>query len=130
MVNRLRTAIVDWLSGVSRPAPGQTANFSVKLGALEIGTLAFDGEQWVFSYSTAFKNQTTIKPITAFPDVNKEYRQADLWPFFLLRIPSTEQPEVKRYIEQHTDAEPDEVDMLRQFGRRSASNPFELLPAA
>ena len=108
----------------------KTAKFCLRLGALEVGTLLFDGEQWVFSYSQAFKSQAAIKPITAFPDVNKEYRQANLWPFFLLRIPSTEQPEVKRYIGQHADGEPDEADMLRQFGRRSASNPFELLPAA
>lgn len=121
--------IADWLGGVKAPAPESPLSFRVLLGALEIGTLLRDGEEWVFRYSDAFRAQETVKPIVDFQKVDKEYRSPNLWPFFLLRIPSPAQPVVQRHIARYKLTELDEGTLLREFGRWSVANPFELAPA-
>jgi len=118
----------DWLGGVKALAPESRLSFRVLLGPLEIGELTRDREEWVFRYSEAFRKQTAIKPIVDFPSVAKEYRSSNLWPFFLLRIPSPTQPMVQRHIANHKFDEVDEGVLLREFGRWSVANPFELQP--
>lgn len=56
--------------------------FSLKYQDLEMGVLKFLNNQWVFEYSTAFKNQSEINALIDFPDLNKTYISEVLWPFF------------------------------------------------
>jgi hypothetical protein len=101
----------------------------VTLGSLPVGTLRAEGGEWFFSYSPEFRNQTEIKPIVDFPVLGKEYRGRNLWPFFALRIPSTAQPAVREFIRTRPEEKADEGILLKEFGARSAANPFRLVPA-
>ena len=127
MLDLLRKSF-DWLAGV-KPPEGKSVAFSILLDDLEIGALSYDGGAWTFRYSDAFRRQNAVKPIIDFPDPDQEYRSESLWPFFLLRIPSVEQPSVKQFVHERGLSELNEAALLRQFGRRSVANPFELVPA-
>ncbi|MEQ2007488.1 MAG: HipA N-terminal domain-containing protein [Limisphaerales bacterium] len=100
--------------------------FELTLGALRVGTLRREGEEWVFTYSDEFGRQRKIAPIVDFPMVGREYRSKELWPFFALRIPSVTQVHVQRFLRHQGRSEADAADMMRQFGRRSIANPFVL----
>ncbi len=121
--------LADWLSGVKAPAAGHSLSFRILLEDLEIGRLGREDDQWIFRYSEDFRRQTSIQPIMDFPNVEKEYRNAELWPFFLLRIPSLAQPSVQRMLERRKLETVDQGTLLQEFGRRSVANPFELVPA-
>lgn len=113
--------------GIRQPEKGH-ATFALVFGVLPVGELAFDDGWWQFSYSTQFKRQTRIEPLREFPDVEKIYRAQQLWPFFAFRVPSLTQPEVEKTIEsKHIDRH-NIIELLREFGRRSIANPFELKP--
>ncbi|MEM1323682.1 MAG: hypothetical protein AAGG75_25705, partial [Bacteroidota bacterium] len=94
----------------------------------EIGFLKLTDGVWTFEYSTDFKNQNDIQPLTDFPDVDKVYK-GKLAPFFLQRIPSLSQPKVMQVIEQENIDKTNEVELLKHFGKTSINNPFQLQPA-
>ncbi|MBN8680490.1 MAG: HipA N-terminal domain-containing protein [Chitinophagales bacterium] len=96
-----------------------------------IGTLEFSESRWRFVYSDWFKNQSEIQPFANFPDVNQEYVSDDLPPFFESRIPGTSQPQVEAFLKEKVQASEGETKaaLLKQFGRRTITNPFELTPA-
>ena len=98
------------------------------IGALEVGTLRTDSGVWVFQYSDAFRTQREIKPIVNFPVTDREYRSRTLWPFFVRRIPSPQQPVVREFVEKQPGGNADEGQLLREFGERSIANPFRLVP--
>jgi len=100
----------------------------------EIGTLEFSSDQWVYSYSEWFKSQKVIKPFANFPDVTRQYFSFDLPPFFESRLPGASQPYVEDYIKKIKKDQGEseatlKAALLKQFGRRTISNPFELQPA-
>jgi hypothetical protein len=118
----------DWLAGVQPLPLNANIGFKMMLGPLAVGTLrAVDG-QWLFAYSDEFRGQSEIPPIVDFPDPNQEYRSLILWPFFALRIPSTAQPAVSEFIRSQPGAKVHAAILLREFGARSAANPFRLVP--
>lgn len=124
------STIYSWL-GLVEPMPEDaTLVLTLSLGSLRVGTLRAEHGEWVFSYSPEFRSQTEIKPIVDFPDTSREYRSKTLWPFFALRIPSPAQPAVQEYLNHLGVAKVDEGTLLKEFGRRSIANPFELVPAA
>ena len=124
------STVYSWL-GLVQPMPENvTLILSLKLGPLQVGTLRSDHGEWVFSYAEEFRVQSEIKPIVDFPDVNRDYRSKTLWPFFALRIPSPAQPAVQQYLHVHGLNQVDEGTLLKEFGRRSIANPFELIPVA
>jgi HipA-like protein len=130
MITRVRQFIADWLDDVSATANGQEGvAFSVVLDSLEVGRLRLDGEEWVFAYTDDFRRQENIKPIVDFPNTDREYRSPDLWPFFQLRIPSLKQPVVQEFLREEKVDIPSAAILLRRFGKRSAANPFELVPS-
>jgi HipA-like protein len=92
-----------------------------------IGTLLFKDGRWVFQYSDQFKTHPTLRTITEFPDLSKTYESSELWPFFLMRIPSLRQTSIKEIVEREHIDEHDEVKLLKRFGRRTVANPFELV---
>lgn len=121
--------LADWLTGTKPPARESQVAFRVLLGDLEVGTLSREDNEWTFRYSEAFRSQTKVQPIIDFPNLEAVYRNPTLWPFFQLRIPSTSQPEVVRRIMSTSLGSFDEGVLLREFGRWSVANPFELQPA-
>ncbi len=117
----------NWRGGI-KPAPGdKSLSFSVMFENMEVGRLTRTKDEWIFRYSEAFRLQNSLQPIIDFPTLEKEYRSKELWPFFLLRIPSLGQPAVQRLIEQRKVDSVDEGTLLREFGRWSVANPFELV---
>lgn len=99
------------------------AAFNINLGKLLVGTLLYSDEMWHFSYSNEFKIQNRIMPLANFPSKDKEYSARELWPFFASRIPSNAQLQIEK-------DEPQEniVALLKKFGRRTVSNPYEVYP--
>lgn len=108
----------------------EVATFLLHYEDLDIGTLRLAEGWWEFSYSDAFKRQQTVQPLVDFPDLQKTYRAEELWPFFLARIPSINQPKIREIIENAGIDAHNEVQLLRYFGQRTISNPFVLVEAA
>jgi HipA-like protein len=103
------------------------ALFRLVLDELEIGRLQFVNEKWHFKYSDEFLETQGIKPLAGFPDINKEYVSDELWPFFSSRIPSLSRERVKNVIKNEGIEENDILALLNRFGKRTITNPFELL---
>lgn len=105
----------------------QNINFTLKYKDLIIGELVLKNGVWMFLYSESFKEQTDIQPLPDFPNVNKVYENQELYPFFLIRIPSLKQPKVQKVIkEKEVDAN-NAVELLKTFGYKSIANPFLLI---
>lgn len=111
--------------GIETPI-AQAATFVLTYDALVVGHLQLKLGNWEFRYAPEFIEQTELQPLVDFPDLEKVYRSEDLWPFFIARIPSVEQPGIKETIEKEgLDARSD-VELLRRFGKRTITNPFVL----
>ena len=74
------------------------AVFLLFFGKLPVLVLRHDAQGWRMFYTKEFKAQEKVKPLVPFPDEEKVYRSAELWPFFAVRIPSIARPEVRRTI--------------------------------
>lgn len=107
-------------------APDVQAEFSLFLGNLLVGKLSVIEGRWQFIYSEDFKLKGDLRPLAEFPDLDKVYENQDLWQFFASRIPSMEQPDVEVVLERESIAEDDVVALLKRFGQRTITNPFEL----
>lgn len=97
---------------------------------LPIGMLSVNEGKWTFVYSEDFKKQDSVRKLIDFPQVDKVYTSENLWPFFAHRIPGLGQPKVQEIIKKENIDSDNEVDLLRRFGKRSITNPFELAEAA
>jgi HipA-like protein len=100
--------------------------FILHINDLEIGTLTLKEGEWYFKYSEEFKTQDDYKPLINFPNKNKEYSSLQLWPFFASRIPGLGQPIVKDFLHKMGIEKADEVSLLKEFGKRTISNPYVL----
>ena len=93
-----------------------------------IGKLSQERGFWKFEYSAWFKQQTKLRPITNFPDVQEVYHYEDLPPFFASRIPGLNRPSVRKKMQEEGIDKEDSAALLRMFGRRTITNPFVLYP--
>jgi len=103
------------------------ASFRLMLDNLEIGTLDYNAGKWLYQYSDEFKSSAKIRPLAGFPELNKIYISEELWPFFTSRIPSLSRERVRKVIDEEGIKENDLLALLDRFGRRTITNPFELL---
>jgi HipA-like protein len=126
-----RRAIMDWLGfhKVLQAPLGVTADFKLFYEELVVGTLSVADEIWKFKYSDEFKKQDELRPLIDFPDVDEVYESKELWQFFVMRIPSPEQPEVEEILRREHIKEDDAVSLLNRFGERTIANPFKLRAA-
>lgn len=105
----------------------QPARFQLTYRRQVLGLLSAIADGWTFRYSDWFCQQTHLRPLIPFHDVDRVYRSATLWPTFHLRIPSRNQPSIQQVI-QAKDLDPqNEVQLLRRFARRTITSPFELI---
>lgn len=102
------------------------AHFTISYKDLDIGYLELKLEKWHFSYTPEFKNQDQLPPLPDFPDADKIYTNDELWPFFIIRIPSLKQPKVQKIISKEAIDSTSQVELLKRFGEKSISNPFQL----
>jgi HipA-like protein len=106
------------------------AEFKLKYKNLTIGYLILDEGVWEFSYSEEFKNQDELRPIVQFPDKEKKYVTEELWPFFTIRIPGLNQPEIQHIMQTENIDKSNEVELLERFGKKTISDPYRLVGAA
>jgi HipA-like protein len=118
----------EWL-GMKREltvAPDVEARFILVLGSLPVGTLTVKDGVWQFKYADEFKRESDLRPLVEFPDLDQTYEQRELWQFFASRIPSTLQPDVELVMEKEKIEEDDLIALLKRFGKRTITSPFEL----
>ena len=106
------------------------AHFVLKYKNLPIGYLNHANGKWEFQYSDEFKFQQKIDVLVDFPEKTQKYEASYLWPFFAHRIPGLGQPQIREII-RHENLNPhNEIDLLRRFGQKTITNPFELTTTA
>lgn len=105
------------------------AQFILTYKNLTIGYLTHSHGKWIYEYSEEFKKQDRLTVLTDFPRKDKKYEESFLWPFFAHRIPGLGQPQVKEIIKQENLDSKNEIDLLRRFGQKTITNPFELASA-
>lgn len=101
--------------------------FQIRYGDLLVGELRHSDGEWFFQYSAEFKQNKPFPGIMDFPDLDREYRGQELWPFFASRIPSIENPHVRETLAKEKVSASDEAGLLRLFGTRTIANPFRLV---
>lgn len=107
----------------------ETNRFLLVYKKLPIGILEIKEGIWQFNYSEDFKNQHEIVPLIDFPNTDRVYQSRSLWPFFLSRIPSTNSPAIGDIVKKKKLNADNPAVMLSEFGRRTITNPFELMGA-
>ncbi len=115
----------EQLEELTTPKDAQ-AHFVLTYKNLPIGYLNHSDSEWVFEYSIEFKSQDKIDILIDFPEKSQTYKASYLWPFFAHRIPGLGQPKVQEIIKHEKLNPNNEIDLLRRFGRKSITNPFEL----
>ncbi len=115
----------DGQENVVTPKDGKF-HFILALDSLVVGELILENGKWCFTYSTHFKMQDKVKPLTEFPDVNKRYVSEELYPFFAHRIPGLGQPKIKKILKKEKIDETNEAKLLERFGKEVITNPFTL----
>lgn len=108
---------------------GREAAFLLTYEDITIGTLVLQDGIWTFHYTAEFREQKDLRPIVEFPDTERTYRSTDLWPFFLMRIPSTKQEAIQKITAQEEIDITDQVQLLSRFGKETIANPYRLTPA-
>lgn len=125
IINKLSQLFPDYLSD-SKTNTDSVAKFLISYQNLNIGELELKDGIWKFFYSDDFKNQVNLAPLPEFPDINKVYSSQVLWTFFVVRIPGLKQPHIQDIIHDENIDANNEVELLKRFGKRTISNPYEL----
>ncbi|HVA46107.1 MAG TPA: HipA N-terminal domain-containing protein [Pirellulales bacterium] len=110
-----------------RAPPDARADFQLRFKGMTIGILSAADGEWTFRYTDDFRRSGELRPIVEFPDVDKVYKSDELWPFFVMRLPSLKQPSVRDIVKSEAIDDSDEVELLRRFGKRTIASPFELV---
>lgn len=109
----------------------ESAKFILTVDDISIGTLHCESGEWFFKYSSDFKNHSDeYNRIVGFPDLNKTYKSDTLWPFFQIRIPGLKQPAIQEILVKEKIDKENEVELLKRFGYKTISNPYELVMAS
>lgn len=105
----------------------ENATFELKIDRVVVGTLRCENGEWEFKYTDEFKSlRNEYNHITGFSDLDKVYHNDTLWPFFQTRIPGLKQPAVKEILAKENINETNELELLKRFGHKTISNPYEL----
>lgn len=108
----------------------ENAKFILQVDGIHIGMLQCKDGEWFFKYTDDFKNHVAeYNLITGFSDLEKVYQSEVLWPFFQIRIPGLKQPAIREIIEKEKIDQNNEVELLKRFGNKTISNPYELVLA-
>ncbi len=106
----------------------ETAKFILTVDNINIGVLSCDKSEWYFHYTDEFKKHADeYNRIVGFPDLNKTYKSETLWPFFQIRIPGLKQPAIREILEKEKIDKANEAALLKRFGQKTISNPYELV---
>ncbi len=86
-----------------------------------VGSLSQEEEKFVFRYDPDYR----AEPISAFPDLAKEYRSEELWPFFSVRIPPIEREDMREAIAARNIKSDQPIELLGKVAKFSVTNPYE-----
>lgn len=86
-----------------------------------VGRLFCEDGEFVFRYDSNYRG----KPISAFPDIEHEYRSENLWPFFAVRIPPLDREDMRREIAKQSLREDQIIQILGSVAKVSVTNPYE-----
>jgi HipA-like protein len=97
-----------------------------------VGTLSQEEGDFVFRYDPGYVQLPGARPISAFPELLKEYKEKVLWPFFAARIPPLDREDVRAEIAKSHLQPHDTIRMLGTLSTKTITNPyrFELAAAA
>lgn len=98
-------------------------------GRVTLGTLSKEGQEFVFRYDPDFAHGESSKPISAFPDLEREYRTEELWPFFAVRVPPVERDDVREAMQRRHIPEKDILRLLAELSGRGVSSPYRFAMA-
>jgi HipA-like protein len=104
----------------------EKATFLLKVDNIDVGTLRCENGEWEFKYTDDFKKNLEYNKIIEFSDLNKVYRNETLWPFFQTRIPGLKQPSIQEIIKKENIDVENEFALLKRFGYKTISNPYQL----
>ena len=94
----------------------------------QVGRLSKENGEFVFRYDPGYRDE----PIAGFPDLNREYRSTELWPFFSIRIPPLDREDMRGHVDRkrrkwkEKGRDLDYLVQLGEFGKLSITNPYEL----
>lgn len=108
----------------------ESAKFILSVDDIRIGSLYCENGEWYYKYADDFKNYSDkYNRIVGFPDLNTTYKSETLWPFFQVRIPGLKQPAIQEILKNEKIDKENEVALLKRFGRKTITNPYELVMA-
>lgn len=106
----------------------ETAKFILLVDHIRMGELYCANSAWSFKYTDEFKKHSgEYNRIVGFPDLDTIYNNETLWPFFQVRIPGLKQPAIKEIIQKEKIDITNEVELLKRFGKKTITNPYELV---
>ena len=132
MIRQL-THLFRAIGGYSSNSPKPRARTSDLLLSLplertiKVGTLHRDDDGYVFQYAKEFA-ESHLPLLPDFPRIDDTYRSPELWPFFAVRLPPVDRPDVKAQIEKLNIDKDDTLKLLGSLGQRVISSPYELTP--
>ena len=86
-----------------------------------VGRLYREQDEFVFRYAPGYD----MEPISAFPEIEKEYRSKLLWPFFAVRIPPMDREDMQKKISSHSLEKDQVIEILGSVAKVSVTNPYE-----
>ena len=92
---------------------------------VHVGILSQEGKEFVFRYDERFQHREDVPPISAFPDKTKEYRSEMLWPFFEVRLPPLDRPDIASQVKDRNVDQDDVLTLLAEFGQKTVTTPYE-----
>ena len=93
-----------------------------------VGTLGRDEGGFVFEYTKEFL-ESGLPLLPDFPRPDGAYRARKLWPFFAVRLPPVDRPDVQAELERRKIDGDDTIQILGSLGRKVISSPYQLAPA-
>ena len=90
-------------------------------GRYLVGRLSREQDEFVFRYDSDYGEE----PISAFPQIDQEYRSQHLWPFFAVRIPPIDREDMRKEILARSLEEDQIIEILGSVAKVSVTNPYE-----
>ena len=87
-----------------------------------VGYLQYENPEYIFQYDRAYDGALMF----AFPDKTKTYKSTHLWPFFTIRIPPLDRPDIKKIMAEKSLNKNQILKLLGTLGKTSISNSYEL----
>jgi hypothetical protein len=98
-----------------------------------VGRLTFDEGKYTFTYTQGAKqaqDKCDFNLVYSFPDLNKVYTSAELFPLFYNRVMQRSRPDYKNYIQWLNIPENEDypISILSRSGGRKVTDHYEVFP--